>query len=81
MRNIAYSCTICTLFLWQPNLGSQVAETSNNTVLNLRKFPEDLKRKCKMKALEQGITLTEMVIRCLREAVEPKKPVKQSKGD
>jgi len=50
-------------------------------VLNLRKFPEDLKRKCKMKALEQGITLTEMVIRCLREAVEPKKPVKQSKGD
>ncbi len=54
---------------------------SRNSVLNLRKFPEDLKRRCKMKALEQGITLTEFVIRCLREVTEPKKPVKQSQAD
>ncbi len=50
-----------------------------NTVLNLRKFPEDLKRKCKIRALERGITLTEFVIQSLREAIEPRKSHKPSK--
>jgi hypothetical protein len=58
-----------------------MAESFKNTVLNLRKFPDELKRKCKMKALEQGITLTEFVIRCLRDATEPKKLYKHGKAD
>jgi predicted HicB family RNase H-like nuclease len=56
-------------------------EPSKSAVLNLRKFPEDLRRKCKIKALEQGMTLTEFVIRCLREAVEAKRPQRQSKAE
>lgn len=56
-------------------------ESSKSAVLNLRKFPEDLRRKCKIKALEQGMTLTEFVIRCLREAVDTKRPQRQGKAE
>jgi hypothetical protein len=58
-----------------------MAESPKNTVLNLRKFPGELKHKCKMKALEQGITLTEFVIKCLRDAIEPKRSPKHGKGE
>ena len=41
-------------------------EEINQTALNVRSFPRDLLRQCKIRALEQDIPLRELVIEALR---------------
>lgn len=43
-----------------------------NGALNLRDFPKDLIRLCRIKALTQKMTLRKFVEKVLREAVEDK---------
>ena len=43
-----------------------ISKEINQTALNVRSFPRDLLRQCKIRALEQDIPLRELVIEALR---------------
>lgn len=78
MGNIAYSCNICN----RKNMNDEP-----NGALNLRNFPKDLIRLCRIKALNQKMTLRQFVEKVLREAVDDKgkraktSPASRASGD
>lgn len=50
-------------------MGQQL--TAGVSALNIRSFPRDLLRRCKIRALEMDLSLRELVIEALRRYVSP----------
>jgi hypothetical protein len=57
----------------------KVSEKVSKNILAVKKFPPDLRRRARIRALEEGVTLREVIIAALTQYLESK-PAQRTPG-